>query len=333
MVGCVLLRDDEVVGQGWHERYGGPHAEANALREAGEAARGATAVVTLEPCCHTGKTPPCADTLIAAGVRRCVIAARDPFPLVDGGGLRRLEEAGVQCVVGEEQAATQQLLAPYLKLTTTGLPWVIAKWAMTLDGRIATASGQSQWISGAASRRCVHGLRGRVDAVVVGAGTLAADDPLLSPRPAGSRTPLRVVLADDRPLPEKRRLWDTPELGPVLVALGERYPADAAERLRQRGVEVLPADARRLLEALGARRLTNVLVEGGGKLLGRWFDAGLIDEVWAFVAPKIIGGAGAAGPVGGAGVGSLADALRLADTRVDRLGADLLIRGRVARGN
>lgn len=329
MVGCVVLRDGRVVGEGWHERFGGPHAEVNALRAAGESARGATLVVTLEPCRHTGKTPPCADAVIAAGVRRCVIATRDPFPEVDGGGVRRLVQAGIECVVGVEEAAARELLAPYWKLTTTGSPWVIAKWAMTLDGRIATSGGESQWITGPASRRVVHVLRGRVDAVVVGAGTLSADDPLLSPRPAGERTPLRVVLADDRPLPDQRRLWSTPDQGPVLVAVGANYPRDSAERLRTRGVEVLAAGAADLLAELGRRRLTNVLVEGGGKLLGRWFDSRLVDEVWAFVAPRIVGGAAAPGPVGGAGVGALADALQLANARVDRLGGDLLVRGRL----
>lgn len=327
MVGCVVLRDGRVVGEGWHERFGAPHAEVNALRAAGAAARGGTLVVTLEPCRHTGKTPPCVDAVRAAGVRRVVAAARDPFPAVDGGGLRELAAAGVECVVGVLEDEARRLLAPYLKLVTTGRPWVIAKWAMTLDGKIATAAGDSQWISGEASRARVHALRGRVDAVVVGAGTLVADDPLLTARPAGPRTPLRVVVAGDRPLPLDRALWSTLEDGPVLVAVGEGYPPSAAQELREVGVEVLTATPAELLEELGRRRLTNLLFEGGAKLLARMFEARLVDEVWAFIAPKIV--IGGPGPVAGAGMALMRGALVVAEAAHETIGGDLLIRGRL----
>ena len=332
MVGCVVVRDGQVVGEGWHQRFGGPHAEVEALRAAGDAARGATLVVTLEPCCHTGKTPPCTEAILAAGVGRVVAGAQDPFPAVDGGGIRRLREAGVECVVGVEADAAKALLAPFRKLTLTGTPWVIAKWAMTLDGRIATAAGDSKWITGEAARARVHELRGRMDAIVVGAGTLAADDPLLTARPPGPRTPLRVVLAGDRPLPTTRRLWATLAEGPALVAVGEGYPDDARQQLAARGVEVLEASPAELLTELGGRRLTNVLVEGGGKLLGEMFDAGLVDEAWAFIAPKLIGGAAAPGPVGGAGRQLMDQATRLAGVEVEQIGLDTLIRGHVANG-
>jgi diaminohydroxyphosphoribosylaminopyrimidine deaminase/5-amino-6-(5-phosphoribosylamino)uracil reductase len=208
MVGCVVVQEGRVVGEGWHERFGGPHAEVNALRAAGERARGATLVVTLEPCCHTGKTPPCVDALLAAGVARVVVGVDDPFPRVAGAGLAALRAAGVECVVGVGVAEARGLLAPYLKLTITGLPWTIAKWAMTLDGKIATSTGDSQWISGPESRAAVHEIRSRVDAVVVGAGTLVADDPLLTARPIGGAAPRRVatrgVFAGDRALPRER---------------------------------------------------------------------------------------------------------------------------------
>lgn len=328
MVGCVVVCDGVIVGEGFHERFGGPHAEVNALKAAGELAKGATLVVTLEPCCHTGKTPPCVDAVLAAGVKRVVIAMRDPFPKVDGGGIRALEAAGIECVVGVLEDEARRLVAPYLKLVETGRPWVIAKWAMTLDGKIATSTGDSQWISNEASRARVHSLRGRVDAVIVGAGTLVADDPLLSARPAGGRTPLRIVIAGDRPLPLDRKLWSTPDDGPVLVAVDEGYPADAAQQLRDRGVEVLTATPAQLLDELGRRRLTNVLVEGGGKLLGQLFDQRLIDEVWTFIAPKHIGGTGL-GPVAGEGVALMRDAMTFADISHETIDGDLLIRGRL----
>jgi diaminohydroxyphosphoribosylaminopyrimidine deaminase/5-amino-6-(5-phosphoribosylamino)uracil reductase len=332
MVGCVVVRDGAVVGEGYHERFGEAHAEVNALKAAGELAKGATLVVTLEPCCHTGKTPPCVDAVLAAGMKRVVIAMRDPFPKVDGGGIRALEAAGVECVVGVLEDEARRLMAPYLKLIHTGRPWVIAKWAMTLDGKIATSTGDSQWISNEASRARVHRLRGRVDAVIVGAGTLVADDPLLTARPAGARTPLRIVIAGDKPLPLDRKLWSTPNDGPVLVAVGKDYPADAAQQLRDRGVEVLTASPSQLLDELGARRLTNVLVEGGGKLLGQLFDQQLVDEAWAFIAPKLIGGAGPA-PVAGEGVTLMRDALAFTEVTHEAIDSDLLIRGRFKRAH
>ena len=196
MVGAVVLSaDGRLVGEGYHERYGGPHAEAIALAAAGEAARGGTLYVTLEPCCHHGKTPPCTDAVLRSGVRRVVAAMGDPFPQVAGGGLKLLRDAGLDVAVGVCEAEARRLNAPYLKLLRTGKPWVIAKWAMTLDGKIATRTGDSKWISGEESRRRVHELRGRVDAVIVGRGTVEADDPLLTARPPGPRTATRVVLS------------------------------------------------------------------------------------------------------------------------------------------
>src|SRR4051812_33330730 len=184
MVGCVIVNDGEVVGEGWHQQFGGPHAEVHALKAAGGGGKGATMFVTLEPCCHQGKTPPCTDAIIAAGILRVVTALRDPFPQVAGGGLKRLAAAGIDVELGLGESDVQQLNAPYLKLVTTGRPWVIAKWAMTLDGKIATRSGYSKWVSGDASRQVAHELRGRVDAIMVGRKTAQLDDPLLTARPA-----------------------------------------------------------------------------------------------------------------------------------------------------
>ncbi|TWT85314.1 Riboflavin biosynthesis protein RibD [Posidoniimonas polymericola] len=331
MVGCVLAHGDQVVGKGWHQQFGGPHAEVNALAAAGERAAGATAYVTLEPCCHTGKTPPCTGALIAAGVARVVFAVRDPFPQVNGGGLQQLTEAGIECHTGVGEEDARRLLAPYLKLTQAGRPWVIAKWAMTLDGKLATSTGSSQWISSPESREIVHQLRGRVDAIIVGAGTARDDDPLLTARPAGPRTAARVVLGEVAPGSQLARTIDQ---APVISVV----PSQVARHRAADGVEVLALGGRNhterlasLLDELGARRMTNVLIEGGARGLGAAFDGGLIDEVHAFVAPKLCGGADAPSPIGGHGLADMTKALALSDVAFDTPGGDVYVRGRVAR--
>ena len=218
MVGAVVLDSaGNPVGEGWHQKYGGPHAEVHALASAGEKARGGTLVVTLEPCCHHGKTPPCTDVILKAGVRRVVAAMADPFPQVAGGGLKILREAGLEVRVGLCEAEVMRLNAAYRKLIRTGRPWVHAKWAMTLDGIIATRTGDSRWISGEESRRRVHDLRGQVDAIIVGRGTVVADDPLLTARPPGPRVATRVVASASGELPEQCQLRATARESPVIV--------------------------------------------------------------------------------------------------------------------
>lgn len=333
LVGAVVVRNGAVVGEGWHERFGQAHAEVNALQQAGDAARGSTLYVTLEPCCHFGKTPPCTEAVIGAGVRRVVAAMLDPFPQVAGQGASRLREAGIVVEVGVGEAgelAARRLNAPYLKRLRTGRPWVHGKWAMTLDGKIATRTGESKWITGDAARARVHELRGRMDAIVVGKGTLLADDPLLTARPPGPRTAVRVVLtATGERLPAKCRLLETIEAAPVLVVTTSAGAAQLSG-WRDRGAEVveLPAaDAKSVLTELGRRGMTNVLVEGGAETLGRFRDAGEIDEIHAFVAPKLFGGRDAPTPVGGLGVAGLNEAWSLDDWDVVLLGNDLLIHG------
>lgn len=335
LVGAVVVRDGTVVGEGWHEKFGQAHAEVNALHRAGDQARGATLYVTLEPCCHFGKTPPCTEAVIRAGVRRVVAAMLDPFPQVAGQGASRLREAGIVVEVGVGEAASRRLNAPYLKRLRTGRPWVHAKWAMTLDGKIATRTGQSKWITGEAARARVHELRGRMDAIIVGKGTLLADDPLLTARPPGPRTAVRVVLtATANGFPESCRLLETIAAAPVLVVT----TSPAASQLsawRDRGVEVfgLPPESdgsrnvQSVLTELGRRGMTNVLVEGGAETLGRFRDAGEIDEIHAFMAPKLFGGSGALSPIGGLGIADLNEALSLAEWSAERLGDDLLIHG------
>ncbi len=337
MVGCVVAQQGngdawQIIGEGWHERFGGPHAEVNALAAAGKSAQGATLFVTLEPCCHTGKTPPCTDAIIAAGVRRVVVGHTDPFSQVAGGGIAALESAGIEVVLGQDKKIKKRL-APYLMLTEQKRPWVLAKWAMTLDGKIATSTGDSRWISGEASRAVVHKLRGRMDGVLIGAGTLVADDPLLTARPPGPRTPVRIVVAGDRPLPLEAKLFASVDLGPVMVYTGKNFPADNAEGLTERGVEVLSTSdgIRGLLDELGKRQLTNVLVEGGSRLLGELFDAQLVDEAHVFIAPKLLGGTDAPSPIAGEGFTKMADASELMDPQSERLGEDVHVWGHLRR--
>ena len=336
MVGCVIAQGEEIVGEGWHRRFGGPHAEIEALAQAGRRAAGATLFVTLEPCCHQGKTPPCTQAILAAGVRRVVVAQRDPFPEVAGGGLAELEAAGVAVEVGLLEADARRLNAPYRKLVETGRPWIIAKWAMTLDGKIATHTGSSRWISGPKSREAVHQLRGRVDAIMVGRQTAELDDPQLTARPPGPRGPLRVVVDTRASLRSGSQLVRTAGEVPVLVAAGDQAPEADRRRLARAGCEVLlcPGETpavrlEALLDELGRRRLTNVLVEGGGQLLGSLFDLGQIDEVHVFLAAKLVGGANAPSPLAGHGLAQMADAHRLDDVRIEQLGEDVHIRGRL----
>ncbi|MCL4193951.1 MAG: bifunctional diaminohydroxyphosphoribosylaminopyrimidine deaminase/5-amino-6-(5-phosphoribosylamino)uracil reductase RibD [Thermoguttaceae bacterium] len=337
MVGCVIADGAEIIGEGWHRRFGGPHAEVEALRIAGSRARGATMYVTLEPCCHHGKTPPCSRAVVEAGLGRVVIAQRDPFPRVAGGGIAELEAAGVPVAVGLLEAEARRLNAPYLKLIETGRPWVIAKWAMTLDGKIATRTGSSQWISSEPSRAIVHGLRGRVDAILVGRGTVEADNPMLTARPAGPRTALRVVADSGAAISPGCRLVATAREVPVLVAVGPEADPARCRQLEHSGCEVLACRSgdhagrlEELLDELGRRRLTNVLVEGGAQLLGSLLDGRAIDEVHVFIAPKLVGGQAAPGPIAGLGVAEIAQALQLETPEWRQSGPDLYLRARKA---
>jgi diaminohydroxyphosphoribosylaminopyrimidine deaminase/5-amino-6-(5-phosphoribosylamino)uracil reductase len=335
LVGAVVVRDGQVVGEGWHQRFGEAHAEIHALAAAGDGARGATLYVTLEPCCHHGKTPPCTEAVLRAGIRRVVAAMSDPFPSVAGKGADFLRQAGVLVELGLCEPEARRLNAPYLKLLATGRPWVHAKWAMSLDGKIATHSGDSRWISNETSRRRVHKLRGRMDAIVAGIGTVLADNPQLTARPPGSRTPTRVILDSQGRIPEDSHLVQTARAVPTLVAATKRLPDAKGESLQSRGCEVLIVEEHRgrvsieaLLAELGRRRFTNVLIEGGSGVFGAFLDASALDEFHLFLAPLLVGGATAPGPVGGAGIGKMADALRLAEWTHQDLDGNLYINGR-----
>jgi diaminohydroxyphosphoribosylaminopyrimidine deaminase/5-amino-6-(5-phosphoribosylamino)uracil reductase len=333
MVGCVLVKDGAVVGRGFHKGPGQPHAEAEALGEAGAAARGAVAYVSLEPCSHFGRTPPCSDALIKAGVAEVVFAIGDPNPAASGGAAR-LRARGVRVRDGVCADEARRLNRFWLHALNSSRPYVVAKFAMSLDGKIATARGDSKWITGPLARERAHSLRKSVDAVIVGAGTIIADDPSLTARdgPAIVGMPLRVVMDSVGRTPLSSAVYDRAGKGALLAATRKASPSQL-ERYRQLGVEtlVLHSDARsrpdaeELLIALKERGCSGVLVEGGAETLGSFFDRSLVDEVWAFVAPIIVGGGKAA--VAGLGVDKIAGALRLNDVSVEQLGQDILMRG------
>ena len=332
MVGAVVVAAGEIVGRGYHPRAGEPHAEVFALREAGARTRGAALYVTLEPCAHWGQTPPCTEAIIAAGIERVVAAMAYPDQRVSGRGLRRLTEAGIETRVGVAEREARDLNEAYVKHRTTGTPFVTAKWAMTLDGRIATSTGESRWISGEASRALVHERRAATDAILVGVGTVLRDDPALTSRTAAARQPRRIVLDSTLRVPPDARVLAR-DGTPVIIATTERASPAVRTVLEARGVEVLVAggpdgrvDLTSLLRDLGRRGILSLLVEGGGTVHGAFFDAGLVDKVLVFLAPKIFGGP-APGPVGGTGVAELVQAWRLARAEVHRLGEDLMIEG------
>lgn len=336
-VGCVLVRNGVVVGRGWTQPGGRPHAEPEALCRAGDRARGATAYVTLEPCSHYGKTPPCADALIAAGVSRVVVALTDPDPRVSGRGLARLAEAGVAVHAlppeHPDARAAADLTAGFLLRVTVGRPLVTVKAAATLDGRIATASGESRWITGAQARARGHRLRAENDAIAVGLGTAVADDPRLDCRLPGleDRAPVRVVFDSALALPPDSQLVRTAVRQPTWVVCATPAPADRRARLESHGVRILPVapdDTGRVsipaaLDALGAEGLTRLLVEGGGRLIGAFLAADRVDRLAWFAAPKLLGDA--ARPVAaGFGVDRLADCANFAPLDRTRAGPDLL---------
>ena len=335
-VGAVVVDGDlRLLGEGFHERYGGPHAEVNAIETCGAIPSGATLYVTLEPCAHHGKTPPCTEFVINSGIRKAVIAVRDPAPHGQGAGVHRLREAGIEVDVGLLSHEAGALIAPFRCLVKEGRPYVHAKWAMTLDGRMGTRTGDSKWISSEESREIVHGLRGRMDAVIVGIGTVLADDPLLTARPAGPRTATRIVLDRHARTPVDSRLVRSIDEAAILVAVGDDAPVNRIERLAEAGVEVvrLPAGSGGgvrigdLLQELGRRKMTNVLVEGGGRVLGSFFDAGLIDACHVFIAPKLTGGTANPIPNHGAGCEWMQGAAGLCDVTVAQPGGDVYLRG------
>ena len=337
MVGCIIARSDELIAEGWHQHFGGPHAEIVALESAGPRARDSDVYVTLEPCSHQGKTPPCTKALIAAGVRQVIVGCEDPNPQVSGTGIAQLREAGIAVEVLNDVAA-RKLIAPFAKLMTTAQPWIVAKWAMTLDGKIASHTGESQWVSSAASRALVHELRGTMDAILVGRQTVERDNPLLTARPPGPRVATRIVLDSEASISLDSRLVTSADQAPLMVVARESASAERVKRLEDRGIEVfrLPGvpwqeQLHFLLSELGSRRMTNLMVEGGALVLGAFADIHAIDEVHAFVAPKLVGGKEAPSPIAGQGVADMTDAQHLEDVEINVLEGDVHVHGFVTR--
>lgn len=333
LVGCVIVKDDHIVGEGYHLKAGTPHAEVHALADAGEQARDATAYVTLEPCSHFGRTPPCAEALISAGVKRVVVAMNDPNPLVSGRGIARLRETGIQVDVGLMYQEASLINEVFIKSITTGLPFVVYKTAMTLDGKIATETGDSRWVSSEVSRQYVHQLRDRYDVILAGSETVLQDDPSLTCRLPSGRDPVRLIIDGKLRILENAQVLTSSALSPCIIATTQAASREKIERLnRLAGVEVWQYDTPRhvpletLLRDLVRRGWTSVLLEGGGGLAGTLLKEQCVDKIEFFIAPKFVGGNGPS-PLSGLHIQQMSDALELHNLHVDMNSGDLHVTG------
>jgi len=338
MVGAVIVKHGEIVGAGFHEKFGASHAEINALKEAGSDARGATLFVTLEPCPHQGKTPPCTKAIIKAGIKKVVAAMEDPNHHAQGKGFKELKAAGLDIEIGVLEEEARRLNAPYIKLVTQGTPFFTAKWAMSLDGKISTFTGDSKWITCEAARLEAHRLRSTTSAIMVGINTVLADDPLLTVRSVAGKNPARIVVDSEGRLSPESKIVQSAADAPVYVATTGRAPAEKIEALSRagcKGILCSEKDARVNLKELafhlGKMELTNVLIEGGGELLGSAFDEGLIDRIAVFIAPKVIGGSAAKTPVAGRGIEKVAEAISLKNVTIKNLDCDILVEGDISK--
>ena len=344
VVGAVVARGEEILGEGWHREYGGAHAEVNAIEACGLAdLSGATLYVSLEPCCHEGKTPPCTDAILQAGIGRVVVASDDPTEKASGRGLGILRDEGVEVLMADGELATSARLLnqAFRKHARSGRPWVRFKSAMTLDGKVATRTGDSKWISGEASRELAHRWRASVDAVVVGIGTALADDPQLTARPEGipaelSRQPRRVVFDTLARLPLSSQLVGAASEMPLTVVVSRAAPRADTDSLEAAGVQVMvatgenePARVRSALDQLGAEGIASVLLEGGPHLAGAFLDAEEIDEIRLFLAPLLLGGSSARDPLEGGGVEHISEAVRALTFDCEQLGDDILVTARL----
>lgn len=338
MVGAVVVKDGQIVGQGYHQRAGTPHAEVHALRDAGELAQGATIYVTLEPCCHYGRTPPCTEAIKKAGIKRVVAAITDPNPLVAGKGLKLLEEAGLEVTSGVLADEATKLNEIFIKYVTSKQPFVVLKAAVSLDGKIATVTGESQWITGPESREFTHHLRHRYDGILVGVNTVLADNPSLTTRLPGGKgkNPVRIILDSKARTPVDANIIKYPQDTVTIIAATAAADPSRVAALRQAGAEVLllPAtdtgvDINQLLKELARRQITSLLVEGGAKVHASFIAARAVDKVYWFIAPILIGGEGAPGAIGGKGIEKLQQALRLKRTSIHHFGEDICIEGYV----
>ena len=336
MVGAVLVKGNTVVGVGWHQRFGGLHAEIEALNQAGDKAFGSTLFVSLEPCSHHGKTPPCANAILNSGISKVFVAMRDPNPLVAGKGIGFLQSHGIEVEVGVGKEKAEFINAPFIKYHLHSKPFVIAKWAMSLDGKIATKTGESKWISNDKCRERVHQLRGLVDAILVGVGTVDLDDPMLNARPEGPRKQMRVVIDLKARISHSSRIVQSAKEYPTIIAVHENVSRKLKEKLQDSGCELLELTSNNsaeivdeLLILLGKKGIQNLLVEGGGKTLGSFFDADQVDEIQVYIAPFIIGGSDAISPVAGVGILEMAQRRKIASFGYEMIDDNILLSGRL----
>ena len=339
LVGAVIVKDNKIIGEGYHEIFGGPHAEVNAFRSAKESVEGASMYVTLEPCSHYGKTPPCAQAIVDNKIARVVIGMLDPNPLVSGRGVKLMQDAGIEVESDFLSAELSQMNRVFLKHIQTKLPYVIMKTAMTLDGKIASCTGDSRWVSNEQSRAKVHELRNELMAIMVGVDTVIADDPILTTRLVGNkkgRNPIRIVVDSQARIPLESKLLNTPAEAKTIVAVSSKANTEKLSKIEAKGNEVLFVDEKNgrvdlndLMLKLGERGIDGILLEGGATLNYAALDARIVDEVHAYIAPKIIGGQSAKTPVGGEGIELMKDAVNLQNIRFENIANDILVVGEV----
>lgn len=336
MVGAVIVKDGRIVGKGYHKKAGTPHAEIHALREAGDEAKGAVLYVTLEPCSHYGRTPPCSEAVIRSGISEVFVAMQDPNPLVAGRGIRQMTDAGIRVHVGIMEEAAREINEVFIKFITTRMPFVLLKTAMTLDGKIATRTGDSRWVTGDAARNYVHNLRNWYDSILVGVNTVLADNPALTCRlPRGGCDPIRIILDSKARTPVDFQVMTQESDAETYVAVTDKAPFERIKLLSTGKAKILRitsdkngrVDMVDLLEKLGQMEITSLLVEGGAEVSAAFIENKLVDKVITFIAPKIIGGIGAPTPVGGEGNELMGQAVKLTRTRFGRMGEDMFIEG------
>ena len=339
VVGAVIVRDDgTVIGEGWHEKYGDLHAERNALKHCMEPPAGATMYVTLEPCCHHGRQPPCTDAILEAGIRRVVVGSGDPNPMVAGKGIRILREHGVEVTEGVLRDACNAVNEIFFHFIQTNTPYVVMKYAMTLDGKIAAWTGESKWITGEEARVHVHALRGRLFGIMCGVGTVLADDPLLTCRLPGTRDPVRIICDTHLRTPLTAKVVTTAAEVPTIIATASEDP-DAIRSYEEAGCRILRVaktqagsiDLKELMQKLGNEKIDSILLEGGGTLNWSALESGIVNRVMAYISPKLFGGKDAKTPVEGQGVTVPPSAFRLGNTSITRLGRDFLIEGKLLK--
>lgn len=343
MVGAVIVRNSRLIGRGFHKSAGLPHAEIDALMNVGSKAKGSTLYVNLEPCCHTIKrTPPCVKEIIERGVKRVVVAMEDPNPHVSGRGFSALERAGVKVTTGILRDDAERLNEAYIKYITTGRPFVILKVASSLDGKVATATGESRWISGEKARDYVHRLRSTVDAIMVGIGTILSDNPLLTARPKTGKVknPIRIVVDSRLKIPDMAKVLSSDPSVPTIIATTEQAPIDRVKELEEFGAKVLVLDSKddrvdlgALMKRLGEIEIISLLIEGGPEVSASALREGVVDKVIFIIAPKIIGGDTSKGSIGGEGIKSLKDSIPVKDIKIKRIGEDMVVEGYIERSH